>query len=205
MLLTVAILALDVLKPLDPAGPSFDCSKATAVVPTVICADAMLIGLDRDMASRYTAWRGAHPADADAVKQQNAWTARRDACASAAERHDCITAAYRQRITELKILAGEVPVFATATYLCTGHAATPLTASYYHSEPPAALIDYQGAKVIAFAAPAGSGARYAAEGVELWEHQGTAAFKWQGQELQCPRTQANTTATPTASPAAEHP
>jgi uncharacterized protein len=187
MLVTLAILALDVLKPNDPAGPSFDCSKATGVVPTMICADATLIGLDRDMASRYAAWQRSRPADPDAVKQQSRWTARRDACAGAADPRSCVTRAYQQRITELKIAAGQVPVFATATYVCTGHAATPVTASYYHSEPPAVLIDYQGTKVIAFAAPSGSGARYATDEVELWEHQGTAAFRWRGQDLQCPR------------------
>jgi uncharacterized protein len=206
MLLPMLILALDVLKPLDPAGPSFDCSKATAVVPTMICADATLIGLDRDMATRYAAWRTAQPADADAVKQQNAWLTRRDACARAAEPKACVAVAYQQRITELKVLAGQVPVFATASYTCAGHAATPLTVNYYHSEPPAVLIGYQGAKVIAWAASSGSGARYAADGVELWEHQGTAAFKWRGQQLQCPRTQViNNMTTPTSSPGAAHP
>ncbi|HEY2809589.1 MAG TPA: MliC family protein [Steroidobacteraceae bacterium] len=192
MLLTVAVLALDVLKPLDPAGPSFDCSKATAVVPLLICADDTLIGLDRDMASRYAAWRSAHPADADAVKRQAGWLAQRDACASAAERQACVSSAYQQRITELKILAGQAPVFAAATYLCAGQAGV-VTASYYHSAPAAVLIEYQGARVVAFSVPAGSGARYTAEGVELWEHQGTAALKWRGQDLKCPRSQNNTT------------
>ncbi len=187
MLLTAAILALDVLKPLDPAGPSFDCSKATAVVPVLICADATLIGLDRDMAARYGAWRTAHPADADAVTQQNAWLTQRDACASANDRQGCVTSAYQQRITALKILAGQVPVFATATYACAGRESHPLTASYFHSEPAAVLIDYQGTKVVAFAAPSGSGARYATGDVELWEHQGTAALSWHGQQLSCPR------------------
>lgn len=204
MLLTVAILALDVLKPLDPAGPSFDCSKATAVVPVLICADATLIGLDRDMAARYAAWRTAHPSAADSARQQSAWLARRDACASAPERKACVTTAYQQRIGELKVLAGEAPLVATATYVCAGHAATPVTASYY-SDPAAVLIDYQGTRVVAFAAPSGSGARYRAEGVELWEHQGTAAFTWRGQQLQCPRTGVNSTTHTTANPASQHP
>jgi uncharacterized protein len=195
MLLTVAVLALDVLKPLDPAGPSFDCSKATAAVPMLICADNTLMGLDRDMAARYATWRSAHPADADAVKRQASWLAQRDACASVAERQACVGSAYQQRLTELKILAGEVPVFAAATYRCGAQAGL-LSASYYHSAPEAVLIDYQGAKVVAFTAPAASGARYTAEGVELWEHQGTAAFKWRGQQLTCPRSQVNTTASP---------
>ena len=204
MLLTVAILALDVLKPLDPAGPSFDCSKATAVVPTLICADATLISLDRDAAARETAWHNAHPADADALRQHNTWIARRDACADAPDRHGCVSLAYQQRIVELKIQAGDLPVFATATYVCTEHAATPVRASYYHSEPAAVLIDYQGTRVTAFAAPAASGARYSAAGVELWEHQGTAAFKWHGQQLQCPRTQVNNSTSSSAQPA-NHP
>ncbi len=198
MLLTVAILALDVLKPLDPAGPSFDCSKATAAVPVLICADDTLISMDRDMAARYAAWHSAHPADADAVKRQASWLAQRDACASAARPPTCVSAAYQLRITELKILAGEVPTFATATYLCAGQAGA-VSASYYHSEPGAVLIDYQGTKVVAFTARAASGARYTAEGVELWEHQGTAALKWRGQDLKCPRSQHNTAA------AGEHP
>jgi uncharacterized protein len=205
MLLAIAMLALDVLKPLDPAGPSFDCSKATAVVPTMICADTTLIGLDRDMAARYATWRTAQPADADAITQQNAWLSRRDACARAADARACVTGAYQQRITELKILAGQVPLSATATYVCSGHAATPVTASYYQSEPPAVLIGYQGAKIVAFAAPAASGARYAAAGVELWEHQDTAAFQWHGRQLQCLLAQRNNVATTTSSPGTQHP
>ena len=204
MLLTVAILALDVLKPLDPAGPSFDCSKATATVPVMICADATLIGLDRDLAARYTAWRTAHPADTDSAQHQAAWLARRDACASAHERQACISTAYQQRIGELKVLAGQAPLVATATYVCPGHETTPVTASYY-SDPAAVLIDYQGTRVVAFAAPSGSGARYATAGVELWEHQGTAAFTWRGQQLQCPRTRVSSETHTTASPANPHP
>ena len=119
------------------------------------------------------------------------WSRCHEACASAEAPQACVTAAYQRRITELTILAGQGPLLATATYLCGGTAATPLTASYYHSEPAAVLIDYQGTKVIAFAAPAGSGARYAAQDVQLWEHQGTAAFSWRGQQLKCPRQSAS--------------
>ena len=205
MLLTVAILALDVLKPLDPAGPSFDCAKASGIVPATICADVTLSGLDREMAARYAAWLNIHPADADAAQQQSTFVARRDACASAAAPKACITQAYQQRIVELKIAAGQVPLTATATYVCAGHAATPVTASYYRSAPAAVLIDFQGSRVLAFAAPAASGARYTAAGVELWEHQGTAAIKWRGQELQCPRTQLDHGAGTAANADGSHP
>ena len=78
-------------------------------------------------------------------------------------------------------------------------------AAGYYSDPAAVLIDYQGTRVVAFAAPAGSGARYAAAGVELWEHQGTAAFTWRGQQLQCPRTRVNSETHTAASPVNPHP
>jgi uncharacterized protein len=186
MLVTLAILALDVLKP-DVDAPSFDCTKATAVVPRMICSDATLAGLDRDMAARYAGWTESHPGDRDAAKQQAVWLTRRDACGSAANRQACVVEAYQQRITELKVLGGTLSVFATATYLCDGHPATTVTATYYQSEPPAVLIDYQGRKVVAFSAPSASGARYANDEVELWEHKDIAAFTWQGKQLQCPR------------------
>ncbi len=186
MLVTLTILALDVLKP-GADAPSFDCTQATTVVPRMICSDAMLAGLDRDMAARYAGWTEAHPADRDATRQQAAWLTRRDACGSAANRQACVVEAYQQRITELKILGGTLSVFATATYQCDGHPATTVTASYYQSEPPAVLIDYQGRKVVAFSALSASGARYASDEVELWEHKDVAAFKWQGKQLQCLR------------------
>jgi uncharacterized protein len=185
MLLTLAIMALDVLKPAD--APSFDCSKATTAVPRMICNDASLAALDRDMAARYGAWTEAHPGDRDAPRQQAAWLARRDACASAANRQACIVEAYQQRITELKVLGGSMSVAATALYLCDTKPASTVTASYYQSEPPAVLIDYQGTRVVAFSVPSASGARYATDEVELWEHKGVAALKWQGKQLQCPR------------------
>jgi uncharacterized protein len=205
MLLTVAILALDVLKPADPTGPSFDCAKASGLVLTTICGDVTLSLLDREMAARDAAWLNLHPGDADAARHHSRFMARRDACAAAAATKACLTEAYQQRIAELKIAAGQVPPSATATYLCAGHAATPLTASYYPSEPAAVLIDYQGSRVLAFTAPAASGARYTAAGVELWEHQGTAAFQWRGQALQCPRTQLNNIAGTPASGGPAHP
>ena len=100
----------------------------------------------------------------------------------------CVTGAYQRRISELKIRAAQLPVFATAQYVCAGAAPTTLTARYYRSDPPAVLIEYQGTEVVAFVAASGSGARYTADDVELWEHQGTATVHWHGQELTCPRS-----------------
>ena len=185
MMLSLLILALDVLKPGE--GPSFDCSKSIAPVPQMICTDAVLARMDRDMATLYAAALGPDAAGAATQRRQRAWLSGRDACGGKADQRACLIRAYQQRITELKILAGQVPVFATAQYRCEGAAAGLISARYYQGTPPAVLIDYQGDQVVAFAAEAGSGARYSADAVELWEHQGVAALRWRGQNLRCPK------------------
>ncbi len=185
MMLSLLILALDVLKPGE--GPSFDCSKSVSPVPLMICGDPVLAGMDRDMAALYTAALGADAAGAATQRRQNAWLTGRDACGGKADQRACLIRAYQQRITELKILGGQVPVFATAQYACEGATAGILSASYYEGTPPAVVIDYQGDRVVAFAAEAASGARYTADAVELWEHQGIVALRWRGQNLRCPK------------------
>jgi uncharacterized protein len=188
MLASLLILALDVLKPSE--GPSFDCSKSVAPVPQMICGDRLLSGMDRDMAGLYASALSTESAGAAAQRRQVAWLASRDACGGTSEQRACVIRAYQRRITELKILDGQLPVFATAHYTCEGAAATQVTASYFESTPPAVLIEYQGDRVVAFVAESGSGARYSTDEVELWEHQGTAALRWRGQNLRCPKIKA---------------
>lgn len=187
MLLTLLIMVLDVLKPHGAAAPSFDCTQTISTVQRMVCDDVALAGLDREMADRFAAALSASPADTDARKRQRLWLASRDDCGGTPEQRACVAAAYQRRILELKIESGEVPVFAAATYACEGHTATPATASYYQSAPPAVLIEYQDVKVVAFLADSASGARYTTDGVELWEHQGTASLKWFGTQLKCAR------------------
>ncbi|MBS0577689.1 MAG: MliC family protein [Proteobacteria bacterium] len=185
MMLSLLILALDVLKP--GQGPSFDCSQSVAPVPQMICTDPVLAGMDRDMAALYAAALGPDVSGAAAQRRQGAWQTGRDACGGKADQRTCLIRAYQQRITELKILAGQLPVFASAQYACEGTAAGLVSASYFQGTPPAVLIEYQGERVVAFAAESGSGARYTADAVQLWEHQGIAALRWRGQNLRCPK------------------
>jgi len=46
-------------------------------------------------------------------------------------------------------------------------------------------LTYGNDQTIAFVAPSGSGARYTAQNVEFWEHQGEATIDWYGTELRC--------------------
>ena len=108
----------------------------------------------------------------------------RAACLYDPEPHGCLAEQLARRIVQLQISLQRVPVFAAVTYRCPQ---APLHAAYYRSEPAAVRLSYQAYAVVAFTAPAGSGARFSAPGVEIWEHQGVARFTWHDVPLSCPR------------------
>jgi uncharacterized protein len=166
-----------------------ECAGAGDPIQGIICRDAALRARETEVQRLYKS--AAHllppPQRAAQRSRQSAWLAERAQCAPDPDARNCMADAQGRRIVELKLALGELPVSASATYLCKGHEATPLTAAYFHSDPPAVRLRFNNQQAIAFAAPSGSGARYSAEGVELWEHQGVARFTWQGEEMECPK------------------
>jgi len=173
-------------------GPSFDCAKATTPSEKIVCGDADLSALDRTLAAAYAKGLSASSewAETDRIASraaQRAWLAERDRCANAGDPKDCVTSAYQRRIAELQIRNGDLgPVPATVEYRCQGLEGAPVTAVYYsRTEPPSAVITVGDKQVIAFIARSGSGARYIAAGVELWEHHGEATLTWIGKTYTC--------------------
>jgi len=82
-----------------PQGPSFSCAKAASTVERMICADATLAMLDRDLALAYMRTLDATGTKRSHVqKAQRNWVrAKRNACTDAA----CLGTVYRDRILEL--------------------------------------------------------------------------------------------------------
>ena len=182
--------ALMLLLPLlASAAADSECTSGADPIQGIICRDAQLRAREQEVRRLYQSSQRTLPAAPRAAQRarQNAWLGERAACAPDPDARNCVADAQGRRIVELKLALGELPVFASATYLCKGHEATPLTASYFHSDPPAVRLRFENRQAVAFAAPSGSGARYQAEGVELWEHQGVARFTWQGEEMECPK------------------
>jgi membrane-bound inhibitor of C-type lysozyme len=63
---------------------------------------------------------------------------------------------------------------------------TLFSAAFYNdASPPSVILTRGQEQVIAFIARSGSGARYTADGIEYWEHQGQASISWFGTELEC--------------------
>jgi uncharacterized protein len=176
----------------DDAVPSFDCAKARIPSEKRICGDANLARLDRKLAETYAKGLSASSAWTDDDRRssrdaQRSWLAQRDRCAKAADVTACFTEVYQRRIAELQIRNGDLgPVPPTVEYRCSGLKDSTVTAVYYsQTEIPSAVITAGGKQTIAFLARSGSGARYLAPGVEIWEHQGEARLNWARKSYAC--------------------
>lgn len=169
-------------------GPSFDCAKASSQVEQLVCKDEGLTALDRRLAEVYAAATKSWPENVAAEQRayQRGWIKGRDECWKDTDVRACTERSYETRIVELQIRSGQLQAPTPVGYACSGGEGKPFLVTYYQeTDPKSAVITYGDDQVIALAAPTGSGARYTAAGVELWEHQGEAAVEWFGTKLTC--------------------
>lgn len=131
------------------------------------------------------AFAGALEASDDAPALQAAqrrWAARKLACRETAEPARCVEEARRSRVAELHQIAASAPRL--VEYTCEG-SDLPFTARFRDGDRPSAVFMLGGDRVEVPLARSGSGARYAGEGVEYWEHQGKANVEFLGTRLTC--------------------
>ena len=161
------------------APPSFDCARAGSAAEKLVCGDAQLAALDRQLAARY-----AQATDADPAVQRG-WVKGRDACWKADDLRLCVLEAYRTRLVELAIGAPGRVVPKTVEYRCSDNR-KPFTMVYYNDiDPQAAVMTWGNDQAIVFPQPAASGAKYGRVGIEYWEHQGEASVDFFGNKLSC--------------------
>jgi uncharacterized protein len=176
---------------LAQTNPSFDCSqKLTSSVEQRICKDPKLAALDRQLADVYAAAQAkATEADKQALTaSQRGWIKGRNDCWKNTDVPACVAVAYHDRISELQARYALIPAVGTGRYLCAGPPAQELTAEFFETDPPTAMIQFSGATQFMRVARSGSGARYAGGNRQFWEHQGVATLRWNasGKELSCP-------------------
>lgn len=174
------------------AGPSFDCrQKLTSSVEERICRDPQLAALDRKLAQVYgAALYQATDADKQALAtEQRAWVKSRNDCWKASDVPACVEAAYHDRIADLTALYRLSEPVGIGHYLCPGPPQQELTAAFYETDPPTAMVDYAGTTQLMRIARSGSGARYTGGQRQFWEHQGVATVQWsaKGPEISCPK------------------
>ena len=161
------------------APPSFDCAKAESAAEKLVCGDAELAALDRQLATRYAERKDVDPA------VQRGWAKGRDDCWKQPDLRLCVQEAYRTRLVELAIGAPGMVVPTPVEYRCSDNR-LPFTMVYYNDiDPAAAVMTWGNDQAIVFPQPAASGAKYGRVGIEYWEHQGEASVDFFGNKLSC--------------------
>jgi len=169
-----------------PAPPSFDCARAADAIETLVCGNAGLAELDRQLAASIQAILLKPGADRVALLDAHrAWLRRRAACSSAVDPRACAVDAYKSRIVRLMLDSGEVMAPTPIAFSC-GAGGRPFTVTFYNDiQPKAAVLAWGDEQVIVFPLPAASGSRYGTQGVEFWEHQGEAMVDFRGNKMTC--------------------
>ena len=171
-------------------GPSFDCAKAGWSVEELICKDADLAALDRQMAAVYAAALKRVTEDnyEDPAAVQRGWIKGRNDCWKSDNLRACIVSSYQHRIAELQIQYGQLVVPTPVYYTC---GKTALTAVFYQqTDPQTVVLTFIPAltgvdQILAYHSPSGSGAQYEGRNVSFWEHHGEAKLTWFDQEMSC--------------------
>ncbi|WP_334178513.1 MliC family protein [Pseudoxanthomonas sp.] len=159
--------------------PSFDCANAESQAEKLVCADATLAALDRQLAARQAEANDRDPA------VQRGWAKGRDECWKAEDARVCVLEAYKTRLVELAIAAPGAAVPKQVGYRCSDNR-LPFTMTYYNDiDPQAAVMVWGNDQAIVFPQPAASGAKYGRTGIEYWEHQGEASVDFFGNKLTC--------------------
>jgi len=95
---TTADAPAEVVSPLAVSGPSFDCDKAASRQETMICGDATLSRLDRELALAYKNVKDESRGNSDFTAQQRRWITKvRNGCKDT----ECLVDAYGHRLREL--------------------------------------------------------------------------------------------------------
>ncbi|MFM5014232.1 MliC family protein [Aeromonas veronii] len=168
------------------ATPSFDCTKASGSVETLICKDAGLAALDNELAALYPKAIAARSPEQLKTERamQRGWIKGRNDCWKGQDLRQCVEDNYQLRITELQISGGQLMVPAPVNYKC-GKNVTLSTYFYNDAKLPAAVINLsegdQQQQVLAYEAPSASGARYEGQNLTFFTKGDDATLERYGQ------------------------
>lgn len=166
----------------EGTGPSFDCAAAEpGSIEMLICADAPLSALDREMARIYkTALAVAEGGAKNYLRDdQRYWLTRREKCLDVQAASDCATGLYMERVLFLLFEFGDANAdeedritSGPFAYACEDRSAFSIT--FFRTDPPLAYLreDERGYRMEL--GHSGSGARYEGEEAAFWGKGGEA-------------------------------
>ncbi|WP_258405157.1 MliC family protein [Shewanella psychrotolerans] len=171
-------------------APSYDCSNSSLnSIETLICRDDELAKLDNHMSTVYrqaiTKAQNEHPPILK-VEQQG-WIKGRNDCWKSADKKQCITESYTNRITELQAKYRLVAHSQAIFYRCDNNPAKEVVVTYFETTPASLIAEHGDQTSFMTIQPSGSGAKYQGQNEQLWEHHGEATIIWgyQAPEMNC--------------------
>ncbi len=94
---SMGLMLLPLISVPSANAASFNCSKASNIVETLICTDPNLSQLDEKMDAAYSVARAQSQNQQQLLQDQRAWVASRNQCQTA----KCVSDAYNQRLAAL--------------------------------------------------------------------------------------------------------
>lgn len=173
--------------PVQGATPSFSCRRAGNAAERLICNDEALATLDRKMADVYGAATRTPSPYTDLNARQREWTRARNDCWQALEMRGCLEALYVSRIAELQVRYRLVPAKGPIRYACSGERGGELKATFFATDPPTAMLEYDGESLIAALKQPKGPPRYETRDVSFRDQNGEAALVWgkDAKEMRC--------------------
>jgi uncharacterized protein len=171
----------------EGATPSFSCRRAGNAAERLICNDETLAALDRKMADVYGAATKTPSPYTDLNARQREWTRARNDCWQAPEMRGCLEALYVSRIAELQVRYRLVAARGPFRYACESERGGELKATYFATEPPTVVLEYDGESLIAALRQPKGPPHYETREVSFREQNGAAAVVWgkDAKEMRC--------------------
>jgi uncharacterized protein len=161
--------------------PSFDCTKVAAgSIEALICADAELMDLDRQMAIVYAqaAAKAGNEHPPLLKAEQRGWIKGRNDCWKSSEQRRCIADSYRLRIAELQARYRLVPQTGPVFYRCDDQPGSEVVATFVQTQPPTLIAERGDQVALMYQQPSASGSKYQGRNEIWWEHQGEVLLTW---------------------------
>ncbi|MCD5360755.1 MliC family protein [Chromobacterium aquaticum] len=173
-----------------PVATDFNCDKPGNPVEAMVCQDDSLTRQDNRLEKVYAqalelAQQGRPGAESKLIAEQRRWVKSLKDCVKTEDMHMCLGDVYIMRITQLQAAWGLAPALTPLRYVCKGNATRTVLATFYRTHPPTVKLEYNGSTAILHQGLSGSGARYAAPGLELWIKGREASITWRGEPLDC--------------------
>ena len=148
--------------------PSFDCAKAQSSAEELVCSDAELARLDRQVSARFADAiavvknldAGAAEAEDRLRATQRGWISGRDECWKASDERACVEAAYLQRDGALVAEWMLEEPSNTAFWTCGDNPANEVVTMFFDTELPSVRFERGDSIDIGSLSPTASGSRY---------------------------------------------